>query len=195
MTAPAPARSSTASADSDVPDPFFLAVEKNDLKTVQSMLANNPSLVAKAHKGLSALCIACKHRGSLELCAALIKTGADASFRSFPHGDSPLLLCCQQNLIQHAEMMLAHGADVNAADAFGWTPLMVACNKNFPEMVSVLLATGARCNTANKNGDRALTWACQKHLRLVELLVGTGSYLVSVCIHDPFVAPTVHFWR
>jgi ankyrin repeat protein len=52
--------------------------------------------------------------------------------------------------------LLDHGADIDAADANGWTPLMHACSVGKIETVQLLLQRGARINVKSKFKETAL---------------------------------------
>lgn len=60
-----------------------------------------------------------------------------------------------------ASRLLQRGADVNRADAMGWTPLHLAVREAFHEAVDLLLAYGADVNAANHNGSTPLLLALE----------------------------------
>lgn len=103
--------------------------------------------------------LACKSSHSA-IALRLLQAGADMNYICKPHGDTALVWCCNNGLVDVARQMLrgVPPADVDTPDEFGWTPLMIACNKDSPELCQALLLAGANVNRANKNGDRALTW-------------------------------------
>ncbi len=57
---------------------------------------------------------------------------------------TPLLLACKY-LPSAVQLLIGHGADVNAA--YGWTPLMTACHYQ-PSIVPLLIEHGANVNVA-----------------------------------------------
>jgi cytohesin len=61
------------------------------------------------------------------------------------------------------EILLAHGADLQARDLEGRTPLLVACNSDHAQedTVHLLLAKGAEANARDKSGNTALILAAR----------------------------------
>ena len=55
-------------------------------------------------------------------------------------------------------MLIAYGADINAADKGGSTPLMEAAGRNL-ENLSVLVGMHAELNCRDHDGDTALNYA------------------------------------
>jgi hypothetical protein len=74
-------------------------------------------------------------------------------------------------------LLLEHGADVNAADKWGYTPLIEAASHNNLEHVRLLLARGAKINTVTHYGRSALTGAVMlgENVALVQLLLDKGA--------------------
>ena len=68
--------------------------------------------------------------------------------------------------------VLSLGADVNSADADGWTVLIYACANGYTDIARLLLEHGADINMINKNGDTALMRVCaNRHTDIVKLLL------------------------
>jgi len=59
-------------------------------------------------------------------------------------------------------VLLAHGADVNAKDSFGFTPLHIATDKGYEAMVKVLLAHGADVNAKDQDEQTPLLIAADR---------------------------------
>lgn len=78
----------------------------------------------------------------------------------------------QANLVLHAatagrrgeivELLLDHGADVNAPTGQGWTALHLAAHGGYLELVDVLLARGARTGERNAQGQTPLDLAAEQ---------------------------------
>lgn len=68
--------------------------------------------------------------------------------------------------------VLSLGADVNSADADGWTVLIYACANGYTDIARLLLEHGADINMINKYGDTALMRVCaNRHTDIVKLLL------------------------
>ena len=59
-------------------------------------------------------------------------------------GRTPLLLAVAQNRLDVVRLLLARGADPNAADNAGLTPLQQAKNKDLRDVAALLQRAGAR---------------------------------------------------
>ena len=64
--------------------------------------------------------------------------------------------------------LLAHGADVNAADAAGRTPLMMAAMQGWADVVRELLAAHAAVNVRDREGRIALDYADEATMALLK---------------------------
>ena len=51
--------------------------------------------------------------------------------------------CCIDNTVELAEILLEHGADLNARDIEGWTPLHAASATGNVQMINILIEEGA----------------------------------------------------
>ena len=76
------------------------------------------------------------------------------------------------------DLLLAHGADVDARDPHGWTPLHFAAQEVLPEMAARLLARGADVNAQDDEGNtplaRAIFFARGRHA-IIDLLRKHGA--------------------
>jgi ankyrin repeat protein len=52
--------------------------------------------------------------------------------------------CPTRNGLETVQALLAHGADVNAKDNFGWTALMYAKEMGYVETIRMLKKAGAK---------------------------------------------------
>src|SRR5262245_54146466 len=76
---------------------------------------------------------------------ALIQQKADARARQ-PDGATALHWAAHWDDLETAALLIAAGADVNAANDFGVTPLSLACTNASAPMVERLLGAGANPN-------------------------------------------------
>ena len=78
---------------------------------------------------------------------------------------------------EHAKIMIAAGADVNAHDKQGITPLMFGSAFSTPELVKLLIAKKADVNAKDEEGNTPLYWAvCHSDkVENVQLLIKAGA--------------------
>ncbi len=75
-----------------------------------------------------------------------------------------------------AGLLLDKDADLNAADAFGWTPLHYAAELGLPDIAEELLLRGVAVNARDENGMTPLHWAAfEGHVDVVQVLLAHGA--------------------
>ena len=73
-------------------------------------------------------------------------------------------------------LLLGKGADVNMADADGWTPIHWAAHRGHIEVVRILLDRGADPNSEDGSKCTPLHWAAfYGHKKVVQLLLRRGA--------------------
>jgi ankyrin repeat protein len=120
---------------------------------------------------------------SREVTEALIAAGADMSIRDKSlSGATPLHTIAGSGLIEAAEVLLTHGADIDAKDSLGRTPLHRAANSGRKKMAGLLIANGADINARDTRGLTPLNiaidsdWAPKvKRKEVAELLVANDA--------------------
>ena len=100
----------------------------------------------------------------------LVVRGADVN----GSGETPLDIAASHGEATVAEMLIAHGAKVNAASENGETALDVAARNGKTNVAALLIAKGADVNAKNSFGQAPLNMsAC--NLAMVELLTANGA--------------------
>jgi ankyrin repeat protein len=89
----------------------------------------------------------------IEAVELLLELGADVNY-SEGHGTA-LHTACAYEYPQVAEILIKHGADVNAVGDEGWTPLFHAAEAWNAEMIQLLLSHGARRDARDHEGRTA----------------------------------------
>ncbi len=86
-----------------------------------------------------------------------------------------LLAAAQAGSVAKVSSAIKQGANVDTADAFGWTPLIWACSSGHIEVAQVLLNAKADVNLAQKDGRTPLMKAAERgHANIARMLVTTS---------------------
>ena len=90
---------------------------------------------------------------------------------------TPLHIACQRNKLDFVELLLKHGAQVNAPTIDGTTPLMIACENGNMELVNILLKQDEiLLDQMDNSGNTSLSIAAQEnHDDIVFILMDAGS--------------------
>lgn len=89
----------------------------------------------------------------------LLKEGADANTRAGVNHWTALMHAIHKGQEGSVRVLIAHGADLNAAGPGGATPLMMAAGYGNTNIVRILLKAGANPRLAAPDGANALTAA------------------------------------
>lgn len=92
------------------------------------------------------------------------------------HRRTPLIWAAWRNDVESARQLLARGAAVDAADAFGWTPLTCAGWNGCAESARLLLENGAEVDHRDEEGCTPLMRAAANNRAdTVQLLLQFGA--------------------
>jgi len=95
-------------------------------------------------------------KGDLESLKHILDFGYDInSSESGDFGSSLLHNSIRYNQMQIFEYLIEQGADIDFADAVGWTPLMESIIDSRPEFGAILVAKGADQTLQNVRGANA----------------------------------------
>ncbi|KAI0103406.1 ankyrin repeat-containing domain protein [Daldinia grandis] len=114
----------------------------------------------------------------------LLNHGADVEARDMVNCNSTAIVVAALRSIEPAiDLLIQHGANVNAKDSKGFTALHAACISSKPEIITMLVENGAQVDATNCMGDSPLVFICRtitvkqqnKFLKIIELLLNHGA--------------------
>jgi quinoprotein dehydrogenase-associated probable ABC transporter substrate-binding protein len=160
--------------DSDGYSPLALAAARNKPAVIKLLVGRGANLELAIPGGYTPLFIATA-QGKLAAAKQLIEVGAKCSGGFGPQNLSLLMAAATQKpperrliqvmqkvtAVQLAQLLIAHGADVNATSSHGVTALMVAAAHDNAPMVGVLARAGAKTDMKSQEGQTALDIAVQ----------------------------------
>jgi len=117
-------------------------------------------------------------RGSMKAVEDTLKEHPEAvtwqKFGPMDEGKTAFLLAVGSTNMM--ELLLKYGADVNAADAKGWTALHMACFRGKGDEAEFLIKNGADIEKGNRHGESPLMMAVKAdHWACADLLVICGA--------------------
>jgi ankyrin repeat protein len=138
----------TPLADSPSTPLFRLTLEGDNPEIVRLLAAQGANLNWQpSWAGDSTPLINATIRCRTNMVCALLEAGADADFTAQPDGVTALMAASgRKGNVGIMQMLVAHGADVNAATSNGLTPLTVAANHGDTNIVALLIEYGATTN-------------------------------------------------
>lgn len=152
-------------ADEEGDSTLSLAAALGKDSVVRRLLVSHPHAGAEQPALLHAAWCAAQN-GRDSALRRLLDAGVPANA---VYADAPLLITAvNSGKLKVAAVLLAAGADVNAADAEGNTPLLHAVVNGNYAMVKLLLEQGADPTRPNHSGRRAAD--CSHHTAILELL-------------------------
>jgi ankyrin repeat protein len=161
------------------------AIDTNNLERVKAMMTRNPKLHTAPigpHRGQKALTWAAECRtpneapspARLAIAKWIIENGSDVH----QDGDAPLARAAfRDHRIPMMELLVAHGADVNAPGTKHSPAIISPCDTLAPAALKWLLDHGANPNTKNYTALDYLIGAYSRSTRLsecIEILLSAG---------------------
>ena len=148
--------------------PLMVAARSGNADVVEQLTAKGAAVNTRAARGQTALMWAVSQRHP-DVVKVLLAHGADVQARSdtwsqvmavpphgmpqynrtIPHGaDTPLLFAARVGDLASAKLLVAAGANVNDADAWGVSATVLAAHSGFGDLVAFFLELGADPNAA-----------------------------------------------
>lgn len=152
------------SIDSSGKTPLFLAVIQGHRSMVNLLVKNGASVSIKTHEQENVLHAAAFYGHTLVLRDLLQHTEAlDLVHAKDADGKTPLHKACWAAIRadSQVDLLLNHGAAVNAVNNYLFTPLHWASKHGHTRSVISLIKAGANCNLVNSNGHTALDLAIE----------------------------------
>ena len=174
--------------DRDGRSPLYKAVVGNQLDVAKFLLDNKVDTEAADNFAKTPLILAAE-TGHKEMTGLLLERGALVNsavsqervqfgygLAKGENGCTPLHYAAQYGYNGVAEVLIKHGAKVDARNEEGKTPLHLAAAHGFKSVVETLQAGGADINSRDNNGATALFEAAGAgNKAIVELLVARGA--------------------
>jgi len=145
-------------ADSSQWTPVMYAAWNDDADMVRALAKRGAKLDTSGPDGMNALSIAAQN-SKLKSAAVLIETGADVNHVAGNGGYTPLMLAATAASLETVDLLLKHGAKVNARNSGGITALMIVAANNESKIATALLAAGADVTAKSDDGRTALSIA------------------------------------
>ncbi|MBI4885646.1 MAG: ankyrin repeat domain-containing protein [Acidobacteria bacterium] len=175
--------------------PLMVASRTGNPDVVGQLLAKGANANPRAARGQTALmwAVAQKHA---DVVRVLLAHGADVHARSeewsevmavpphglleynraIPHGrDTALLFAARVGDLASARLLVAAGANVNDADAWGVSAVTLAAHSGFAELVEFLLDRGADASAATAGFSALHTAIMRRDERIVSALLAHGA--------------------
>ncbi|XP_008850217.1 B-cell lymphoma 3 protein [Nannospalax galili] len=163
-----------------------LACEHRSPSCLQALLDSaapgTVDLEARNYEGLTALHVAVNTECQ-EAVLLLLDRGADIDAVDIKSGRSPLIHAVENNSLSMVQLLLLHGANVNAQMYSGSSALHSASGRGLLPLVRTLVRSGADSGLKNCHNDTPLMVARSR--RVIDILRGKASRAASGPQPDP----------
>ena len=150
-------------AGSDGDKPLHTAAANRQLLAVKCLLEKGARIIVINNFGLSPLHNACRN-DHMDVMRVLLEKYPNTvnCATTKQHGCwTSLHIATERGCVECIELLLQHGADIEAATSDGHTPLHVAVHNGRLSVVKCLLEKGARGTATNSSGLQPLHDACR----------------------------------
>jgi uncharacterized protein len=151
---------------------IFEAASIGDKEKVTQLLEASPEqLNSFSPDGFTALGLA-SFFGQLPIVKLLLEKKANPNVPSNnPYKVTPLHSACAISQYEIIELLIRHGADVNAKQMQGVTPLHSAAHNGQTKIIKLLIENGADVNSKMENGQTPLVMANEKGFQETAALI------------------------
>lgn len=164
---------------------LIAACTDNDVNAVRKLLIEGNTLNDATDDGDSLLSLACS-AGYYELAQVLLAMSAQVEDRGQKNDCTPLMEAASAGHIDIIDLLIRHGADVNAQSSTGNTPLMYACAGGHVSAVKTLLVHGANVEDHNENGHTPLMEAASAgHVEVAKVNIKTFQFVSPSTLRRP----------
>jgi ankyrin repeat protein len=136
---------------------FFRAVNIDDARTVNQLLARGFDPNSPNTRGLPALVQAVRDESPKVMDALLAHPDLKVDATT-PANETALMMAALAGQVEWAQKLMARGAQINRE---GWTPLHYAASGPQPKLLSLLLDKGAAIDALSPNGTTPLMMAAR----------------------------------
>ncbi|XP_053594131.1 putative ankyrin repeat protein RF_0381 [Microplitis demolitor] len=158
--------------------PLHAAVNNGQADLVNLLIAHKANIEARNANNMTSLHIAID-QNSLEIAECLLAAGADVNAvcrLNCRENCSALCLAAMNGNDDMVQLLLAHGADINAKKSSSIVPLHAAVRKEHLATVECLLALGADIHKRGVDRCTVLhTATCNKSIEVAEFLISKGA--------------------
>ncbi len=138
--------------------PLMYAAWDDDVPMLKMLLKHGARMDVVNGDGLDALAIAAQN-AKIAAAEALAASGADVNAPRAKGGYTPLMLAAMSGSSELAELLIAHGAKIDATNPGGVTALMITAATDHARVAEVLLKRGANVDAKSDDGRTALSIA------------------------------------
>jgi len=154
----ASATSVEAAAKEEPMSEFHQAVGKGDLEAVKKFISQSKELVHFKDSDDNTPLIAAAKKGHFEVCAILLKTGADP-LATGEFGDTAMHKAAYHGHVEIIRLLSAHKQLINLTNTRGITPLMWAAQEGHSDICEDLLKAGANPLVTSADSENVMHFA------------------------------------
>lgn len=169
----------SAMVEADPSLAVFAAAVSGDDAAMETLVTGNRSLASQiSSDGWTPLHLAA-HFAKTGVVRVLLNRGAAVNALSENAlKNTALHAAAAGKAMEAANLLIIHGADVNARQHGGWTPLHAAAQSGAADFARLLIDNGADVNVRAENQQRPIDLALTKgHQAVVDLLESNGASL------------------